>query len=243
MSLSHIFQRFAQGTTMHGISRAIQARSAVTRAFWLTVLGIAAATFFYQFAHLLLKYFSYPKKVTVEVSNTPVPFPSVSLCNMRHLDNMVLDEISRVFLVNEEPEEWKNATNNPYVSAYIDSVRTYANIYYSGPIDDQVFETISSWVAQCTLQWKEHSTVGPSKNLSVHILSLGLFLQDIEGCGLVDLCFCYSPVVEILQIKENSIRSKFWNKSRLRQKWLNPQAETDCQFLLSLFPQQEQLMR
>ena len=129
---------------MHGISRAIQARSAVTRAFWLTVLGIAAATFFYQFAHLLLKYFSYPKKVTVEVSNTPVPFPSVSLCNMRHLDNMVLDEISRVFLVNEEPEEWKNATNNPYVSAYIDSVRTYANIYYSGPIDDQVFETISS---------------------------------------------------------------------------------------------------
>ncbi len=129
---------------MHGISKATQARSTVTRAFWLTVLGIAGATFFYQFVHLLLKYFSYHKKVTVEVSNTPVPFPSVSLCNMRHLDNFVLDEINRIFHVTQDPREWTDAANNPFVSSYMDSIGTYANMFVNNTINEQEYETLSS---------------------------------------------------------------------------------------------------
>ncbi len=144
MSLSDILKRFAQGTTMHGVSRAIQARSTVTRVFWLAVLGIAACAFVYQFASLLWKFYSYQTKVTIEVSNTPVPFPSVSLCNMRHLDNMVLTEINRVFGISQEPKDWQNITDNPFVSAYMDSVSTYSDMFLDNHIDMHEFEIISS---------------------------------------------------------------------------------------------------
>ena len=44
---------------------------------------------------VLGRFFSYPKKVTVEVVSTPVPFPSISLCNMRNLDFYILNTLNK----------------------------------------------------------------------------------------------------------------------------------------------------
>ncbi len=54
---------------MHGIPKAIRARSTAARVFWSLVCVAAALMFCVQFAQLLQKYYSYPKKV----GNTLLP--------------------------------------------------------------------------------------------------------------------------------------------------------------------------
>jgi len=95
MKPMYILQRFADSTTMHGVPKVILARSAVTRCIWSVVCLLAGGIFCVQMTEVLRRYFSYPKKVTVEVVSTPVPFPSVSLCNMRNLDFYILNTLNR----------------------------------------------------------------------------------------------------------------------------------------------------
>lgn len=68
------------------------------RVFWCVVCITAACIFGLQLTQLLRKYFSYPRKVVIEVLPLAAPFPSISLCNMRNLDTIVLNRLNRIFL-------------------------------------------------------------------------------------------------------------------------------------------------
>ena len=97
-SLARIIDRFGRQTSMHGVPNAIRARSMTGRVFWCVVCVVAASTFAFQLTQLLWKYFSYPRKVVIEVLPLAAPFPSISLCNMRNLDTIVLNRLNRIFL-------------------------------------------------------------------------------------------------------------------------------------------------
>jgi len=83
---------------MHGVPNAIRAHSLTGRVFWSLVCVVAASIFGFQLTQLLRKYFSYPRKVVIEVLPLAAPFPSISLCNMRNLDTIVLNRLNRIFL-------------------------------------------------------------------------------------------------------------------------------------------------
>jgi len=57
---------------MHGVPRIINARSLPARVFWSVICVGAFGMFFWQSGILLDKYFSYPKKVNMEVVQQPV---------------------------------------------------------------------------------------------------------------------------------------------------------------------------
>ena len=123
-SLVEIVRRFGRQTSMHGVPNAIRAHSLPGRVFWqrctatsvsvrlsvrpsvrpsgrvfwCVVCVVAASTFAFQLTQLLRKYFSYPRKVVIEVLPLAAPFPSISLCNMRNLDTIVLNRLNRIFL-------------------------------------------------------------------------------------------------------------------------------------------------
>jgi len=97
-SLVSIIQRFGRQTSMHGVPNAIRAHSMTGRVFWCLVCVVAACIFGFQLTQLLRKYFSYPRKVVIEVLPLAAPFPSISLCNMRNLDTIVLNRLNRIFL-------------------------------------------------------------------------------------------------------------------------------------------------
>jgi len=59
-------------TSMHGVPRIINARSLPARVFWSVICVGAFGMFFWQSGILLDKYFSYPKKVNMEVVQQPV---------------------------------------------------------------------------------------------------------------------------------------------------------------------------
>ena len=76
------------------------------------------------------RYFSYPKKITVEVVPTPVPFPSISICNMRNLDVHVLNSLNQMFLEDDNPYHNINKSDIPFVRQYMREVAKYAPIFW-----------------------------------------------------------------------------------------------------------------
>lgn len=142
MALRALMQEFAGGTTMHGIPKAIRARSISARIFWSIVCICAATMFCVQFAQLLSKFYAFPKKVTIEIVPAMVPFPAISLCNMRNLDIMVLNTLNRIFKNASDPLTWMNITSDPFLNAYMMTVAKYYPMFVRDDIDMKIFQTI-----------------------------------------------------------------------------------------------------
>jgi hypothetical protein len=68
MGLKLILNNFAERTTVHGVPKAIKSQTIHGKVFWSAVFVGAAIMFTVQFVTLLSKYYSFPKKVTIEVS-------------------------------------------------------------------------------------------------------------------------------------------------------------------------------
>ena len=69
-------------------------------------------------------------QVTVEVVPTPVPFPAISLCNMRNLDPFILNTINRKFLQNPDPVYHINTSDNSFVREYMRNTAKYGPLWY-----------------------------------------------------------------------------------------------------------------
>lgn len=95
------------------------------------------------FTQLTCLCYSYPKKVTVEVVPTPVPFPSISICNMRNLDVHVLNTLNRMFLQDDRPFNNINKTEQAFIRAYMKKVAKYAPLFWK--YQDQYAEVGELW--------------------------------------------------------------------------------------------------
>ena len=94
---------------------------------------------------MLTRYFSYPKKVTVEVVPTPVPFPSISICNMRNLDVHVLNTLNKMFIEDDKPYHHINKSDNPFINEYMKTVAKYAPLWWTYQEEfPEVFQEIFS---------------------------------------------------------------------------------------------------
>ena len=145
MKPKYILESFANQTTMHGVPKVILAKSPFIRFFWSMVCITAGAIFCFQISEVLRRFFSYPKKVTVEVVSTPVPFPSVSLCNMRNLDFYILNTLNRKFLEDPHPINHINDTDNPFIREYMKIVAKYGPLWYKyQETHPQIFQEIFS---------------------------------------------------------------------------------------------------
>ncbi len=71
-----------------------------------------------------------PLQVTVEVVPTPVPFPAISLCNMRNLDPFILNTLNRRFLTDSNPVNHINDTDNRFVRDYMRNTAKYGPLWY-----------------------------------------------------------------------------------------------------------------
>ena len=131
MKASDILLKFANRTSLHGVPKVIEARSAVSRCIWAAICITASLIFAVQITEVLRRFLSFPKKVTIEVVAIPVPFPAISLCNMRNLDFNVLNTLNRRFLEDPYPQHHINATENAFVREYMRTVARYGPLWYS----------------------------------------------------------------------------------------------------------------
>ena len=143
MAVKLILKQFAGRTTVHGVPRAINSNSTFARLVWSSVFLMASIMFVAQFIQLLQKYYSRPKKVTVEVVPLPVPFPAISFCNMRNLDAFVLNKINENFINMSDPLYHAENSDHPFVKAYMESVAKYYPMYAKYALEElDVFQTV-----------------------------------------------------------------------------------------------------
>ena len=145
MAIGDVLRTFADHTTMHGVPKLIQARSIFGRIFWTLVCLAAGGMFCVNMSELLHRYFSYPKKVTVEVVPTAVPFPAITICNMRNLDIHILNTLNRMFINDSEPRNHINTSAHPFIKVYMKSVARYGPVFYAFQKEHQaMFQEIFS---------------------------------------------------------------------------------------------------
>ena len=107
-----VLENFANRTTMHGVPRIIHAESLHARIFWSIICIAAFGMFLWQCAILLNRYYSFPKKVNVEIIQRPVQFPSVTICNADHLNLIMVDLLEKITSENHtELKEIKKLTD------------------------------------------------------------------------------------------------------------------------------------
>jgi len=146
MKASDIFLNFASRTSLHGVPKVIEARSAISRCIWSVICITASLMFAVQMSEVLRRFFNFPKKVTIEVVAIPVPFPAISVCNMRNLDFNVLNSLNRRFLADHLPEHHINASDNAFVREYMRTVARYSPLWYQedNPLPLYVFQEVFS---------------------------------------------------------------------------------------------------
>ncbi len=78
-----------------------------------------------------MTFINYTIFLQVEVVPTPVPFPSISICNMRNLDVHVLNSLNQMFIDDEEPYNHINKSANPFINEYMKTVAKYAPLWWT----------------------------------------------------------------------------------------------------------------
>ena len=76
---------FSEQTTVHGLPKILSNDSTASKCVWLILFAGAIALFLIQGITLLSDYFKYPTR-TVLGTERLKEFPSVTLCNLRHID-------------------------------------------------------------------------------------------------------------------------------------------------------------
>ncbi|KAK2151730.1 hypothetical protein LSH36_353g04012 [Paralvinella palmiformis] len=145
MTLSKLLQRFGDGTTMHGVPKAIKSHSLGGKIFWSLCCFLATSMFMLQLIQLLQKYYSYPKRVTIEVVPLSISFPSISLCNMRNLDNNIMNRLNKIFKTGNNPAAWQLAVNesdDSFIKEYMKVVSKYYPMFLNEDADMAIFATV-----------------------------------------------------------------------------------------------------
>ena len=129
MGIRDEIEKFTSGTTMHGVPKVINSRTKCARCFWSLVWLAATIIVCMQMFLALQRYFAYPKKVTVDVAPAPVPFPSLSFCNMRNLDTHVLNKLNKKFKESHNPISHLNDSDY-FIREYMKLSANFGSLWY-----------------------------------------------------------------------------------------------------------------
>lgn len=123
-----VLNEFANNTSLNCIPRIINARTMAARVFWSMVCIFAFLMFLWTSGNLLNQYYSYPKKVNVEIVQRPVTFPSVTVCNTDHLDMYVVERLEQFFTDNASASgNSSRASGEPWVEEFIQKYTKFAD--------------------------------------------------------------------------------------------------------------------
>lgn len=177
---------FANQTTMHGVPKIILARSLFGRIVWSVICLVAGLMFFAQLTEILTRYFSYPKKVTVEVVPVSVPFPAVSLCNMRNLDFYVLNQINRMFIETQgDAIPHINATDDRFISAYMKYVARYTRLWNESAVQFNYTKEFQEVFSRTTLSSNIREDVVSSAAIQLQEFIVSCFFGG-NSCSLTN---------------------------------------------------------
>ncbi|CAD5118383.1 unnamed protein product [Dimorphilus gyrociliatus] len=121
-AVNRVFQEFADETSMHGVPKIINAKSLPAKIFWSIICLAAFVMFIWQTGILLARFYSYPKKVNVEIVQRPVRFPHVTVCNCKPLDMIAVNVIENL---RDGVDNSETFAKFPYLSDFAEKYTKY----------------------------------------------------------------------------------------------------------------------
>ena len=124
-------KEFSEQTTVHGLPKILSNDCPISKCIWLVLFSVATALFMVQGMTLLYDYFKYPTSTVLDTERLK-EFPSVTVCNLRHIDpvlNLLLTKhVTRKLPQKCEPKYYKSY-DEKYLchlkKAYGRQLRTY----------------------------------------------------------------------------------------------------------------------
>ena len=98
---------FADHTSVHGWPRVLSNNKKFYKLFWLLLCLTSTGMFLFQAILLLEDYYEYPTQTTLEVSGPIEQFPSITFCNLQHIDPVL-----HYLVVNDLNGDKENSCNN-----------------------------------------------------------------------------------------------------------------------------------
>lgn len=92
-SVKTLLSNLGLESNVHGISRLVSNRPLYLKFLWLIAFLGLAGFGLYQVSSIFLNFLQYPVKTTVRVRFNPLPFPSVTVCNMNIIKRSEADRI------------------------------------------------------------------------------------------------------------------------------------------------------
>ena len=175
MDVNRVFREFADATSMHGVPHIINSRCQIARIFWSIICIGAFGMFTWQCGILLERYYTYPKKVNVEIIQQPVQFPWVSVCNTDHLDILTVGRIEALLNeangiddgIAEDLLKWQNVYDEFWV--------TSMDFFMSFQLEEQLEQHA---VESRKMQNAVYSRLGITANLGTNLSSSGGIKRD-----------------------------------------------------------------
>lgn len=90
-SFKRLFEDFAENTTCHGLGSLSRSRSVIYRLVWALIILCAVVMLGRQILQLWFRYRSNPVNTHIAVSTSPLPFPSITICNVNSMRRSVLN--------------------------------------------------------------------------------------------------------------------------------------------------------
>ena len=118
-----LITKFADETTLHGISNIIKSKSCAGKCVWTVVFVLSLAAFSYYGYSNLTAFLSHRKNLDVEIEQESVTFPQVTLCNIGNINLSNVEE----FL--NKSNSWKVNNYTSEIWDELNKERTYMKKY------------------------------------------------------------------------------------------------------------------
>ena len=125
-----LITKFADETTLHGISNIIKSKSCAGKCVWTVVFLLSLAAFSYYGYSNLTAFLSHKKNLDVEIEQESVTFPQVTLCNIGNINLSNVEEFlikSYSWKVNNYKSEILDKLNKerPHMKKYLEYFFAY----------------------------------------------------------------------------------------------------------------------
>ena len=125
-----ILKDFANETTLHGLPKVITSSNACKRTVWCVLFFTGLVVMGWQTSKLFEQYLSFRKAVSVDVDQTVMPFPGVTLCSEGQTMLSVKEEIAD-HVKGYNVKDVFNMSHNIFVNLTVDDYTRISN--NSGP--------------------------------------------------------------------------------------------------------------
>ena len=174
---------FAEDTTLHGLPKVIKSKSVFKRVVWLVLFTCSMIALLWQASQLVGQFTSFRKSVSINIDQSVVEFPAVTLCNENGVNLAIKEDIAKHIKGFDLLDAFNTTHYNLFSSLHVDDYNqsdcNSPECTFTGEYLKWFSNTIKSAATFSYLNYKLDGYL-LAANLGINLsASAGVRLQDV----------------------------------------------------------------